>query len=54
MAEAVSIKSPAARRRAMRQCVIQVNSRSSATDYDSTINNVVSIIIIIIVQFQIM
>ena len=46
-AEAVSIKSAAARRRALLQYVIRVNSRSAATAYDSTINVVVCIFIII-------
>ena len=36
MAEAVSIKSAAAWPRALRHCVIRVNSGTAATAYDST------------------
>ena len=47
MAEAVSIKSAAAQRRALRHCVIPVNSRRSEAEYDMTVNIAVHIIIII-------
>ena len=44
MTEAVSIKSAAARRHAMRHCVMRVNSQNAANAHDSALDIVIDII----------
>ena len=42
IAMAVSVKSAAARRRALRHCAIRVNSRNDLGHNDNTLNNIIA------------